>query len=126
MGNTAVSSVDFQIDCNTFRPVCSNTLHFCQTSKPPVRSGVEQTNKASNRSLRHAVIWRKLSFGTQSANGSRFVETMLTVIETFRQQSRDILAYVTLCPVDETGAGNVMRSRHGDVGDMCEFRMACN
>jgi hypothetical protein len=36
------------------------------------------------RSLRHAVIWRKLSFGTQSAAGSRFVETMLTIIETCR------------------------------------------
>ena len=95
MGNTAASSVDFQIDCNTFRPVCSNTLHFCQTSKPPVRQGVEPTNNANKRSLRHAVIWRKLSFGTQSANGSRFVEPMLTVIETCRQQSRDVLAYVT-------------------------------
>ncbi|MCR4414581.1 MAG: transposase, partial [Thermoguttaceae bacterium] len=44
--------------------------------------GVEPTNHAGERSLRHAVIWRKLSFGTQSASGSRFVETMLTVIET--------------------------------------------
>ena len=43
--------------------------------------GVEPTNNAGERSLRHAVIWRKLSFGTQSASGSRFVETMLTVIE---------------------------------------------
>ena len=57
--------------------------------------GVEPTNNASERALRHAVIWRKLSFGTQSAGGSRFVETMLTVIETPRQQSRDVLAYVT-------------------------------
>jgi len=57
--------------------------------------GVEPTNNASERSLRHAVIWRKLSFGTQSAAGSRFVETMLTVIETCRQQSRDVFAYVT-------------------------------
>ncbi len=56
---------------------------------------VEPTNNASERSLRHAVIWRKLSFGTQSAAGSRFVETMLTVIETCRQQSRDVFAYVT-------------------------------
>jgi hypothetical protein len=32
------------------------------------------------RALRHAVIWRKLSFGTQSAGDSRFVETMLMVI----------------------------------------------
>ena len=56
---------------------------------------VEQTNNASERALRHAVIWRKLSFGTQSQGGSRFVETMLTVIETCRQQSRNVFAYVT-------------------------------
>lgn len=57
--------------------------------------GVEPTNNASERALRHAVIWRKLSFGTQSAAGSRFVETMLTVIETCRQQDRDVFAFVT-------------------------------
>jgi transposase len=56
---------------------------------------VEPTNNASERSLRHAVIWRKLSFGTQSPGGSRFVETMLTVIETCRQQSRNVFDYVT-------------------------------
>ena len=57
--------------------------------------GVEPTNNASERSLRHAVIWRKLSFGTQSAGGSRFVETMLSVIETCRQQQRNAFAFVT-------------------------------
>lgn len=57
-------------------------------------AGVEPTNNAGERSLRHAVIWRKLSFGTQSANGSRFVETMLTVIETCRQQGRNAFAFV--------------------------------
>jgi transposase len=57
--------------------------------------GVEPTNNAGERSLRHAVIWRKLSFGTQSARGSRFVETMLTVIETCRQQRRNAFAFVT-------------------------------
>ena len=56
---------------------------------------VEPTNNASERALRHAVIWRKLSFGTQSAAGSRFVETMLTVIETCRQQRRNVFAHVT-------------------------------
>ena len=45
--------------------------------------------------LRHAVIWRKLSFGTQSPGGSRFVETMLTVIESCRQQGRNVFEYVT-------------------------------
>ena len=56
---------------------------------------IEPTNNASERALRHAVIWRKLSFGTQSAQGSRFVETMLTVIETCRQQRRPAFAFVT-------------------------------
>jgi transposase len=49
---------------------------------------------AAPAGLRHAVIWRKLCIGTQSANGSRFVETMLTVIESCRQQHRDTLGYL--------------------------------
>jgi transposase len=57
--------------------------------------GIQPTNNASERALRHGVIWRKLSFGTQSAAGSRFVETMLTTIETCRQQDRNVLAFVT-------------------------------
>jgi len=57
--------------------------------------GVEPTNNASERALRHAVIWRKLSFGTQSESGSRFVETLLTIVETCRQQSRPVFAFIT-------------------------------
>jgi transposase len=57
--------------------------------------GVEPTNNASERALRHAVIWRKLSFGTPSSRGSGFVATMLTVVETCRQQCRNVFAFVT-------------------------------
>jgi transposase len=57
--------------------------------------GVQPTNNAAEQALRHAVIWRKLSFGTQSANGSRFVERMLTVIETCRRQKRNVYAWLT-------------------------------
>jgi transposase len=57
--------------------------------------GVQPTNNAGERALRHAVIWRKLSFETQSASGSRFVETMLTVIESCRQQNRNAFAFIT-------------------------------
>jgi len=57
--------------------------------------GVEPTNNRGERALRHAVIWRKLSFGTQSAQGSRFVERMLTAIETCRLQERDLFAFLT-------------------------------
>jgi transposase len=56
--------------------------------------GVEPTNNAAEQALRHAVIWRKLSFGTQSANGSRFVERLLTVIETCRRQKRNVFTWL--------------------------------
>lgn len=59
--------------------------------------GVEPTNNASERALRHAVIWRRISGGTDSAHGSRFVERMLTVVATCRQQKRNVLDYLSSC-----------------------------
>ena len=58
-------------------------------------TGVEPTNNRAEQVLRHAVIWRKLSFGTQRTARSRFVETLLTIIETCRQQHRDLLDTLT-------------------------------
>lgn len=57
--------------------------------------GVEPTNNFAERQIRHAVIWRKGCFGTDSANGSRFVERMLTTITTLRQQQRNALEFIT-------------------------------
>src|ERR671924_2040659 len=57
--------------------------------------GVEPTNNAAERSIRPGVLWRKGSFGTQSAEGSRFVESMLTVVTTLKQQQRNVLEYLT-------------------------------
>jgi transposase len=57
--------------------------------------GVEPTNNAAERALRHAVIWRRISGGTDSADGSRFVERMLTVVATCRQQGRNVLDYLS-------------------------------
>jgi transposase len=59
--------------------------------------GVEPTNNAAERALRHAVCWRKTSYGTDSAGGSRFVERVLTVVATCRQQDRDGLDFLTRC-----------------------------
>ncbi len=56
--------------------------------------GVEPTNNLAERDLRHAVIWRKCSFGTQSEAGSRFVERILTAVITLRKQKRDVLEYL--------------------------------
>jgi len=57
--------------------------------------GVEPTNNGAERPLRRAVVWRRRSFWTQSADGSRFVERILTVVTTLRQQHRDVLDYLT-------------------------------
>jgi hypothetical protein len=57
--------------------------------------GVEPTNKSAERPLRRAVLWRRRSFGTQSAADSQFVERILTVVTTLRQQHRDVLDYLT-------------------------------
>jgi transposase len=58
-------------------------------------AGVEPTNNAAERAIRPGVLWRKGSFGTHSEAGSRFVESMLTVVSTLKQQQRNILAYLT-------------------------------
>jgi transposase len=57
--------------------------------------GVEPTNNTAERSIRPGVQWRKGSFGTQSEAGSRFVESMMTVVATLKQQNRNVLNYLT-------------------------------
>jgi transposase len=57
--------------------------------------GVEPTNNAAERILRQGVLWRKGSFGTDSPNGSRFVERILTAVTTLRLQKRNVLDYMT-------------------------------
>ncbi len=59
--------------------------------------GVEPTNNHAERALRHGVIYRELSGGTDSESGSRFVERMLSVVATCRQQAVDVLDYLTRC-----------------------------
>ena len=59
--------------------------------------GIDPTNNAAERALRHAVIWRRISGGTDSVKGSRFVERMLTVVATCRQQGGNVLDYLTSC-----------------------------
>ena len=57
--------------------------------------GVEPTNNHAEQTIRHAVIWRKLCFGTDSKIGSQFVERMLTVVQTLRLQKRNVLEFLT-------------------------------
>jgi transposase len=57
--------------------------------------GVEPTNNTAERSIRPGVQWRKGSFGPQSEDGSRFVESIMTVVATLKQQKRNVLDYLT-------------------------------
>lgn len=56
--------------------------------------GVEPTNNHMERWLRRAVLWRKRSFGCWSEAGCRFVERILTVVQTRRLQGRNVLNYL--------------------------------
>lgn len=57
--------------------------------------GVEPTNNFAERCVRHGVMYRKTSFGTQSPAGSRFVERMLTAVTTLTLQKRNVLDFLT-------------------------------
>jgi transposase len=59
-----------------------------------VCAGVEPTNNHAERVLRPAVLWRRRSFGCQSADGCRFVERLLTVVQSLRLQRRSVLAFL--------------------------------
>jgi len=56
--------------------------------------GVEPTNNAAERALRGPVIHRKLSHGTQSEDGERFIERTLSASVTCRLQGRSMFAYM--------------------------------
>lgn len=58
------------------------------------REGIEPTNNYAERLVRHGVLWRKSSFGTDSDAGSRFVERILTTVATLRLQKRNVLDYI--------------------------------
>jgi transposase len=56
--------------------------------------GVEPTNNHAERILRMGVLWRKNAFGSHGAAGRRFVERMLTVVQTLRLRNQPVLDYL--------------------------------
>ncbi len=78
------------------RPVAKNLLKrwpalWSFTSVP----GVEPTNNHAERGLRGAVILRKLSHGSQSAQGERTIDRLLPASVTCRLQGRSLFAYLS-------------------------------
>jgi transposase len=57
-------------------------------------ANVEPTNNFMERLVRRAVLWRKRSFGCWSPDGCRFVERILTVVQTRRLQGQNVLNYL--------------------------------
>ena len=79
----------------TVAAFCENVLALEPALWTFVRSeGVEPTNNFMERLLRRAVLWRKRSFGCASEVGFRFVERILTVVQTCRLQNKSVLDYV--------------------------------
>ena len=72
---------------------------FSQTASSAWRGAAAtqpcSTTRGATPVLRHAVVWRKSSLGTDSESGSRFVERVLTVVQTLRLQRRNVLDYMT-------------------------------
>ena len=98
------SSFRTELEAGT-RGACPKTAATCQELLKKEAAlwtfvrvpGLDPTNNAAERALRHAVQWRKTSYGTDSLGGSHFVEHILTVVVTCRQQDRPVLAYLTAC-----------------------------
>ena len=55
---------------------------------------VEPTNNHAERALRGSVIYRKLSLGTQSTEGERRIERLLSIHSTCRLQHRPLHNYL--------------------------------
>lgn len=77
------------------RKTCKKLLHHPESLWTFLRvEGVEPTNNAAEQTIRHGVIVRKLSYGTHSERGSRFIERILSVHATLRLQKRNVLDFV--------------------------------
>jgi transposase len=82
-------------DDKTVAAFCENVLELEAALWTFVRvEGVEPTNNFMERLLRLAVLWRRRSFGCASEAGCRFVERILTVVQTRKLQGKNVLDYL--------------------------------
>ncbi len=62
-----------------------------------VPHGVEPTNNAAERAIRHGVIWRKQSHGPKSEAGAKYLANIWSVVETCRQLGRQVWDFLADC-----------------------------
>lgn len=75
--------------------------------------GIQTTNNDADHVLRHAMLWRKSSGGTDSETGSRFVERMLSIVATARQQNCNVLKLLTTYCAARLDSSATHRGRTG-------------
>jgi len=75
--------------CENILSLQNSLWHFFENPNIP------PTNNHAERQLRPLVISKKLTFGTQSDRGSRFIERIFTVVTSCKQQGRDVFAFIT-------------------------------
>jgi transposase len=78
--------------------------------------GVEPTHHTAERAIRPRVLWRQGRVGTYSADGSRFVEALMTVVATLKPQHRHVLDDLTAAceaaPQGEPARSVPLRASH--------------
>ena len=74
---------------------CKNILKYFESLFTFTKyKGIEPTNNQGERQLRKYVIYRKLSFGTQSKRGTRFIERVYSISATCKQQCINTFDYI--------------------------------
>ena len=58
------------------------------------RNGVEPTNNQAERDLRGIVIARRISYGSKSERGNRFIERINSVVTTLKREGKECLDYL--------------------------------
>jgi transposase len=96
---------------------CRNVLKMRQALWTFVETpGIEPTNNLAERTLRHYVMWRKISLGTQSRRGSEYVARRMTVVGSCKLQGRNILDFVTQAVRAHWGNGKAPSLVHPAAG----------
>jgi len=85
-----------QTSCSKTRGTCKEILYHeeCLWTFTEIK-GIEPTHNEAERAVRPGVLYRKVSGGTDSEEGSRFVERMLSIVATCRQQGLNAHEYLT-------------------------------
>lgn len=79
---------------NKTKATCTDYLiHFDKLWLFVYMENIEPTNNLAEQALRHGVIWRKLSYGSQSEEGERFVERVMTIAMTLKKRAQNSFEY---------------------------------